>query len=71
MFEPSRVDTGIIAVCLPMPLIALDPMFRPWQVLLSFVAPFSINLFARDVRTRIGSRTNLGRSSHALTCAVP
>ena len=52
---------GIIAVCLPMPLVALDPKFAGWMAIVAFVVPFVVNLFARDVLepTVIGHSTSL------------
>ena len=55
---------GIIAVCLPMPLVALDQQFSGGLSIAAFLVPFIINLFARDVLepTLIGQVYHLPRS---------
>jgi len=38
-----------IAVCLPMPLVLLDPFFSPVTAGLCFCVPLAVGLFAKDV----------------------
>ena len=40
---------GLGAVLLPMPLIALDPQFSSAETAVSFLVPFGVNIFAKDV----------------------
>lgn len=42
------------AILLPMPLIALDPTFTPWQIAFAFLGPLLVGSFAKDVLEPIG-----------------
>ena len=55
---------GLGAVLLPMPLIALDPQFSSAETAVSFLVPFGVNIFAKDVLEPkiLGHATDLTQS---------
>ena len=55
-------NVGMLSsVILPMPLVALDPTFAPWQVGVAFLGPLLVGTFAKDVLEPIvlGNSTSL------------